>query len=132
MTHRRVTRLLSPVLITLLGIAGWTLTTSRAEGAEKKTTAFAVGDVFAGVGTGAIKRFSPTGTLLQTLSTGTGCSEDLGMAFDSSGNLYATASFGSCGTGTVSKFDVNGTLVGPFGSGYSSSTESITLDAAQN
>jgi hypothetical protein len=121
----------SPFLVAVLGILAYAATTSRASGAERKTAAFTVGDVFAGVGTGKIKRFSNAGVLLQTLDTGTACSEDLGMAFDTSGNLYATASFG-CSPGTVSKFDVNGTLIGPFGSGYSDSTESITLDAAQN
>lgn len=94
--------------------------------------AFAKGEVFAGVGTGLIKRFSATGTLLQTLDTTSGCSEDLGMAFDLSGNLYSTAAFGTCGTGKVFKFDTNGTLIGPFGSGFSDSTESITLDATGN
>jgi DNA-binding beta-propeller fold protein YncE len=55
------------------------------------------------------------------------------MAFDQSGNLYATAAFGPCfGAGQVFKFDNSGTLIGPFGSGYSTSTESITLDAPQN
>ena len=121
----------SPFLVAVLGILAYAATTSRASGAERKTAAFTVGDVFAGVGTGKIKRFSNAGVLLQTLDTGTACSEDLGMAFDTSGNLYATAAFG-CSPGTVSKFDVNGTLIGPFGSGYSASTESITLDAAQN
>jgi hypothetical protein len=51
---------------------------------------FASGDVFVGVGSGQIKRYSQTGTLLQTLNTGTGSNEMTGMAFDPSGNLYAT------------------------------------------
>jgi hypothetical protein len=93
---------------------------------------FGVGDVFAGVGNGVIKHFSPTGTLLDTLNTGTGCGEDLGMGFDGAGNLYATAAFGSCGTGKVVKFDNQGNLIGPFGSGYSDSTESISIDKANN
>lgn len=93
--------------------------------------AYTSGDVFAGVGTGLIKHFSSTGVLKDTLNTGTGCSEDLGMAFDSANNLYATAAFGSC-AGTVSKFDNMGNLIGPFGGPYSSSTESIAIDAAGN
>jgi hypothetical protein len=94
---------------------------------------YSEGDVFAGVGTGLIKHFDSAGTLLETLDTATGCSEDLGMAFDSGGNLYATASFGSCsGNGQVVKFDNQGGLIGPFGSGYGSSTESIAIDAADN
>ena len=93
---------------------------------------FGNGDVFVGVGNGFIKQFDSLGNLKNTLDTGTGCGEDLGMGFDSTGNLYATAAFGSCGTGTVTKFDKNGNLTGPFGSGYGASTESIAIDAAQN
>lgn len=94
--------------------------------------AYGVGDVFAGVGNGQIKHFSPSGSLLDTLNTGTGCGEDLGMAFDLSDNLYATAAFGGCTSGHVVKFDDHGNLVGPFGSGYSNSTESIAIDGAGN
>src|SRR4051794_11834687 len=74
--------------------------------------AFTTGDVFAGVGSGRIFRYSPTGTLLQTLTTGFPNSEDTGMAFDASGNLYAT-NFQGAG---IAKFDTNGTKVGNFGS----------------
>jgi len=91
---------------------------------------YAVGDVFAGVGTGEIRHLSPTGTLIESLDTGTTCNEQLGMAFDSAGNLYATSAFGC--TATVVKFDNQGGLIGPFGSGYSSSTESVAIDAAGN
>ena len=93
---------------------------------------YTVGDVFAGVGTGKIKHFSPSGTLLDTLDTGTNCGEDLGMGFDTLDNLYATASFGGCGIGHVVKFDDHGNLLGAFGSGYSNSTESIAIDAAKH
>jgi len=93
---------------------------------------YAVGDVFAGIGNGLIRRLSPTGSVIETLNTGTGCSEDLGMAFDAQGNLYATAAFGGCSTGRVAKFNNQGGLIGPFGSGYSSSTESVALDIAGN
>ena len=94
-------------------------------------TPYAVGDVFAGIGDGEIQHLSPTGTVIETLDTGTTCSEQLGMAFDASGNLYATSAFG-CATGTVVKFDSQGGLIGPFGSGYSDSTESVAVDAAGN
>jgi hypothetical protein len=134
MKSRPLSRLLVPVcLVVLLGMAVH-LVSRPARAAERSPnapSAFQVGDVFVGVGTGKIKRFSPTGVLLQTLDTLTTCSEDLGMAFDTSGNLYATAAFG-CSPGTVTKFDVNGNRIGSFGGGYSDSTESITLDAAQN
>lgn len=92
---------------------------------------YAVGDVFVGVGTGIIKQFYPNGTLKDILNTTTGCAEDLGMAFDSAGNLYATAAFGSCfGNGTVTKFNNMGNRIGPFGSGYSVSTESVVINAS--
>src|SRR6185503_6643624 len=51
--------------------------------------AYNVGDIFAGVGNGKIKHFSPNGVLLDTLDTTTGSSEDSGMAFGVAGNLYA-------------------------------------------
>ncbi|MDP2673418.1 MAG: hypothetical protein Q8Q00_00720 [Dehalococcoidia bacterium] len=91
---------------------------------------YAVGDVFAGIGDGEIQHLSPTGTVIETLDTGTTCNEQLGMAFDASDNLYATSAFGC--TATVVKFDSQGGLIGPFGSGYSSSTESVAVDAAGN
>jgi len=93
---------------------------------------YAPGDVFAGVGNGFIKHFDSSGNLLETLDTGTTCAEQLGMAFDAVGNLYATSSFGTCSAGQVVKFDSQGGLIGPFGSGYSDSTESIVIDASGN
>ena len=86
-----------------------------------------IGDVFVGVGLGFIKHFSPSGVLLDTLNTGTGCREDTGMAFTSTSHLLATT-FG-CG---VVEFDNMGNLIGPFGSGYNTNTESVVLDAAGN
>jgi hypothetical protein len=94
---------------------------------------YTVGDVFVGVGMGFIKHFSPAGVLLDTLNTGTGCGEDLGMAFKSTNHLIATAAFGVCfGAGQVVEFDDMGNLIGPFGSGYSDSTESVVFDASGN
>jgi DNA-binding beta-propeller fold protein YncE len=87
------------------------------------------GDVFAAVGNGQIKHFSPTGTLLDTLDTTTGSLENAGMAFDLAGNLYAT----QFEANQVSKFDNAGNLIGPFGSGFSGNhPESIVRDAAGN
>ena len=85
------------------------------------------GDVFVGVGNGFIKHFSPSGVLLDTLNTGTGCGEDTGMAFTSTSHLLATT-FG-CG---VVEFDNMGNLIGPFGSGYNTDTESVVIDGAGN
>lgn len=87
---------------------------------------FVNGDVFAGVGNGQVKQFSPTGTLLNTL-TGVASTENTGMAFDSAGNLYATGFSGS-----ISKYDNQGTFLSSFGSGFNANPESIVLDAAGN
>jgi len=88
--------------------------------------AYAIGDVFAGVGQGQIMQFSPTGTLLNTL-TGTPSNENTGMAFDSAGNLYGTGFSGS-----ISKYDNVGNFIGGFGSGFNSDPESIVRDATGN
>jgi len=91
--------------------------------------AYNVGDVFAGVGTGRIKHFDNTGVLLDTLNTGTGSSEDTGMAFDAAGNLYST----EFSVGTMSKFDNMGNLlVNPWGGPFSTHPESVVVDAAGN
>src|ERR1700730_1355635 len=86
------------------------------------------GDVFAGVGAGHIKHFGADGTLLDTLNTGGTEAYNTGMAFDSSGNLYASV-FGGNG---VYKFDKKGNLVGTFGGGYNLDPESVTLDKGGN
>jgi outer membrane protein assembly factor BamB len=96
------------------------LTTSAAWAAP-----FTVGDVFADVGGGIIKEFTPAGVLVQSLNT-THPGEGDGMAFDASGNLYATVGFAA---NTIVKFDSSGTLVNAsFGSGYNSHPESIVVD----
>jgi uncharacterized repeat protein (TIGR01451 family) len=87
-------------------------------------SAYTVGDVFASVSNGRVQEFTPTGTLVQTLTDGTG-STTTGSAFDSTNNFYVT-DFDS----GVSKFDNNGNLVGPFAIG--STPESILFDAAGN
>jgi hypothetical protein len=89
---------------------------------------FASGDVFVGVGSGQIKRYSQTGTLLQTLNSTTGSHEMTGMAFDASGNLYAT----NFTTSVVSKFDNTGTLVAATWASTNSHGESIVIDGSGN
>src|SRR5450756_883736 len=76
---------------------------------------FQKGDVFAGVGSGKISEYTPTGTLVQTLDSTSGSSEQTGMCFDSANNLYGT----SFEAGTMEKFNSSGMLVtypwgGPF------------------
>jgi hypothetical protein len=87
--------------------------------------AYTPGDVFADVGGGIIKEFTPAGVLVQSLNT-THPGEGDGMAFDASGNLYATSGFAA---NTVVKFNNSGTLItASFGSGYNSHPESIVVD----
>ncbi len=93
-------------------------------------TPYVQGDIFAGVGGGFVKHFKPDGTLVQTLDTTSGASEDLGMCFDAMGNLYTTNSFG--GTVGMSKFDSDGDLIdATWGSGFNTNPESCSISQAQ-
>ncbi|HUZ02297.1 MAG TPA: Ig-like domain repeat protein, partial [Thermomicrobiaceae bacterium] len=123
---RRATRPLSLVLAILaLLVSLVAMLATAAPG--RAGSPYTVGDVFAGVGGGNIKEFSPTGTLIQTLSAPAG-TEDSGMVFDLAGNLYATQFQAE----RVVKFDNAGNLLGTFGSGYNSHPESIVRDFAGN
>jgi WD40 repeat protein len=90
--------------------------------------AFNIGDVFAGTGSGEVKRFDQAGNLLQTLTSGDYSTYTTGMAFDAAGNLYSTR----FNDNRVAKFDPSGTFVGYFGSGYNADVESIVRDASGN
>ncbi len=70
---------------------------------------FAKGEVFLGVGNGKIQRRSATGDLIQVIDTGV-TGHIAGMAFDSSGNLYAAA----FGDRKILEFDSNGNLLKTF------------------
>src|SRR5438128_2162876 len=90
---------------------------------------YAAGDVFAGVGNGKVKHFAPDGTLLETLDTTTGSSEEGGPCFDQSGNLYTT----NFTANSISKFNNQGGLLqANFGSGFNADPESCVFDAAGN
>lgn len=119
---RRALALLAP--LTLAG--GVLLPVVAAPAAHASGVPYNVGDVFAATGNGKIKHFNSTGTLLDTLDSGTGSAEDAGMAFDPAGNLYSTQFVAN----TAVKFDNQGNLVGTFGSGYNASPESIVRDSA--
>ena len=94
---------------------------------QPRGIAFQTGDVLAGVGSGQIKHFSPTGTLIQTLDTTTSSNEQTGMCFDADGNLYST----NFSAGSMSKFDPSGNLIDAvWASGFSSSPESCVFDGA--
>jgi hypothetical protein len=89
------------------------------------------GDVFVGVGgfssEGQVLWYR-NGTLLATLDTGQANTETTGMAFDSSGNLYATVFEAN----NIVKFNSSGKLLGTFGSGYNLHPESIVFDSGGN
>ena len=86
-----------------------------------------VDDVFAAIGDGNVRHYSPTGTLLETLHLPGATQRTTGMAFDAAGNLLATA----FDQNFVAKFDNTGTFISNFGSGYSV-PESIVLDNSGN
>jgi len=84
---------------------------------------FVKGEVFVGAGNGQVFVYSPTGDLLQKLSSGLS-SETTGMAFDASGNLYST----NFQADAIVKYDVSGNKLGTFGSGFNTHPESILFD----
>lgn len=88
---------------------------------------FQTGDVFASVGNGLVRRYSPTGTLLQTLSTGTS-GFTTGSAFDGIGNFYVT----NFNNQTISKFSNTGAPLGNIVTTGLASPESIVFDLAGN
>jgi hypothetical protein len=83
---------------------------------------FTIGDVFASVGGGLVREFSPTGTLVQTLNTNTNSPFTTGSAFDSSGNFYVT----TFNSGVLSKFST-GSLSGVNFATIGGDQESITI-----
>lgn len=86
---------------------------------------FAAGDLV--VGTDSLIQWrNSAGAIVGILNPNLGTTQNTGMAFDSSGNLYATNFL----AGTVSKFNPQGKLIGTFGSGYSGHTESIAFNSA--
>ncbi len=88
---------------------------------------FVMGDVFVGAGGGQVFEYTPTGTLVQKLSSGNTSSETTGMAFDTSGALYST----NFSVGQIVKYDNNGVKIGTFGSGFVT-PESILFDLSGN
>ncbi|MEJ2181965.1 MAG: PEP-CTERM sorting domain-containing protein [Nitrospirota bacterium] len=70
------------------------------------------GNVFVSLRDGTVQEYTPTGTLVQTLSTPSS-GELTGSAFDSSGNFYVTAGFSLQPAGGIYKFDSSGNLVSP-------------------
>lgn len=90
---------------------------------------YGVGNLFAAVGNGKIKEFTPAGVLVQTLDAQTASADMTGLCFDPTGNLYAT----SFTANTVTQFDpFANVMLNPFGTGYNAQPESCVADAAGN
>jgi Tol biopolymer transport system component len=83
------------------------------------------GDVFVSSNTGRVLVYRQDGAPVTAWDTGQ-AGEITGSVFDDAGNFYVTAFDAS----RVKKFAPDGTLLGDFGSGYSTSPESIAVDGA--
>lgn len=70
-------------------------------------------------GGGDVNEYTPSGVLVQTLSTLH--AQATGITFDSSTNLFVT----NFGDQAVTEFDANGDRIGDFGSGYNADPESV-------
>jgi hypothetical protein len=117
----RVTALLSVLALTLATIA------TAFAGPASAATTYTKGDLFLSTGNGHVQERTPSGTVVQTLDSGSGGAFNTGSAFDASGNLYVT----EFSTATISKFGPTGTFLGTFGSGFVQ-PESIVFDKAGN
>ncbi len=116
-------RILSRLLVVAM------VTASAALTFEQAAQAFPNGDVFVSVGNGLVREYTPSGTLVQTLNTGTGSGIfTTGMAFDSFGSLYVT----DFNANAVTVFSPAGLNMGSFGSGYNANPESILFDSLGN
>lgn len=123
---QRLRALAAVLAIVLLGVG---IYGRDAPSVQAAPHTFNPGDVFAGVGAGMIKRFAPDGTLLQTLDTTSGSTEETGMCFEALGNLYTT----NWEASNMTKFDVNGTvLVHPWAGPFSVHPESCVVDRNGN
>ena len=114
-------------------IAGIGLTTTAVFSVPPQ--AFTQGEVLAGASGGMIFVYKPDGTLAQVLGSGNIGGNIGGIAFDTTGNLYAanpTANIQSNDVGTVERFGSNGSGpttfgTGPFGNGYDSNPQSVVV-----
>ena len=94
--------------------------------------AYSRGDVFAAIGSGLIRHFSPTGVLLDTLTVPSLPSFVTGMFFDTRNHLFATLFSSGPGNNQIAEFDDVGNFVGYFASSYAAwhFPESIVGDSA--
>jgi hypothetical protein len=92
---------------------------------------FTIGNVFAGVGLGKIREYTPTGTLVQTLDTLSNSYEDTGMCFDGNtltSNLRST----NFSNNSMSRIPQTGPVQYPWGSGFSADPESCVVSVDPN
>ncbi|MEN3310684.1 MAG: hypothetical protein V7645_13 [Actinomycetota bacterium] len=94
---------------------------------------FTIGDVFAGVGRGHIKEYTPTGTLVQTLDTLSNSLEETGMCFDGNtltSNLRST----NFSNNSMSRIPQTGPVQYPWGGGFNADPEScvVSVDPSTN
>jgi hypothetical protein len=117
---RIILRAVVPGLVSLAAVA-WLIaySSSQVVGANP---VIPIGDVMVSISGGAIDEFTPAGTFVQTLNTGTG-SANTGSAFDSTGNFWVTM----FDTG-LTEFDPTGALIGA--AAAPSTPESVLFDAA--
>lgn len=94
---------------------------------------YVIGDVFAAVGSGQIRHYSPLGVLKNTLVVPASTPITTGMAFDKRGHLFVTLfSTGDAVNHQVAEFDDQGNFVSYFATGYSTwhFPESIVINTA--
>src|SRR3982074_787098 len=130
-TRQSLLRVLAIVLALVLAAAAGVIRSNPIP-VKAAPVPYALGDVFAGVGTGLIKQYSPTGLLKNTLDTTTSSFEETGMCFDymptptESGSLRST----NFEANNMSKFDNAGTLLQASWAGpFNANPESCVLNA---
>ena len=109
-------------------VTGLGFSITAAGPASASGVAFHTGDLLAGTDNENILHYSASGTLLDTLSSGSAGSQEAGMCFDATGNLYSTNFQG----GNMTKFDSSGNALSyPWGGPFHS-PESCVVDSLQN
>ena len=111
-------------------IASWLIATAAFVGPAVTSAAaqFVIGDVFAGVGDGLIRVYTPTGTLVQTLDTLSGSLEQTGMCFDGNtptANLRTT----NFTDDSMSRIPQVGIVQHPWGGGFNQHPESCVVSS---
>ena len=113
-------------VLAVTALTGLPLLTAPA--AHANGVGLAHGDVLAATGSGQVKHFTPSGTLADTLDTGTAASFTTGMCFLSSGNLLVT----DFSSNEISEFNPAGNLVTSTWATVPTIAESCTVDAHDN